>query len=350
MATAVYGAAYHRAEEATADARHERHYARQVAHLERLLDGSGRRLLDVGCGAGAFLRFGRDRGWDVDGTDLVVTDWARASGARLWEGELPAIEFGDARYDVVRFNHVLEHTRDPLLELRRARRLVTPGGLLLVGVPNVAGLNPRLKSWQSRVGLKRKRWRHYAALHHLWFFTPATLRRLAEAAAFEVVRWETPRHGPAGKVGRPDTCVSRRARDRARRQPAGPLRSRSLTCVGAGRPAVPCLVCNNRPTMPDERPMFLHPPWMVGIMLILGVLSLVVGLTLDPFWLVMGSPAILTLAVYVGVRIVLWRRAGRRHTLDTGTREPGPWNRPPPAAAARTDDPGRRRRRGRGRG
>ena len=76
--------------------------------------------------------------------------------------------------------------------------------------------------------------------------------------------------------------------------------------------------------------MFLHPPWMVGIMLILGVLSLVVGLTLDPFWLVMGSPAILTLAVYVGVRIVLWRRAGRRHTLDTGTREPGPWNRPPP--------------------
>ena len=192
MATAVYGAAYHRAEEATADARHERHYARQVAHLERLLDGSGRRLLDVGCGAGAFLRFGRDRGWDVDGTDLVVTDWARASGARLWEGELPAIEFGDARYDVVRFNHVLEHTRDPLLELRRARRLVTPGGLLLVGVPNVAGLNPRLKSWQSRVGLKRKRWRHYAALHHLWFFTPATLRRLAEAAAFEVVRWETP--------------------------------------------------------------------------------------------------------------------------------------------------------------
>ena len=54
-----------------------------------------------------------------------------------------------------------------------------------------------------------------------------------------------------------------------------------------------------------ERPLFQHPPGMGGIMLILGALSLVVGLTVDPFWLVMGSPAILTLLVYIGVRIML---------------------------------------------
>ena len=59
----------------------------------------------------------------------------------------------------------------------------------------------------------------------------------------------------------------------------------------------------------DERPMFQHPSWMVGIMLILGAVSLLVGLTLDPFWLVMGSPAILTLLVFVGVRVVLLRRS-----------------------------------------
>lgn len=57
--------------------------------------------------------------------------------------------------------------------------------------------------------------------------------------------------------------------------------------------------------MSDERPLFKHPPWMVGIMLILGAMSLFVGLTVDPFWLVMGAPAILTLLVYVGVRIAL---------------------------------------------
>jgi hypothetical protein len=67
--------------------------------------------------------------------------------------------------------------------------------------------------------------------------------------------------------------------------------------------------------MNDQRPLFQHPPWMVGIMLILGVMSLLVGLTIDPFRLVMGSPAILTLIVYIGVRVALSLRM-RRQPLE----------------------------------
>jgi 2-polyprenyl-3-methyl-5-hydroxy-6-metoxy-1,4-benzoquinol methylase len=199
LATAVYGAHYHRPDEATADARHQRHYEHQLLRLSNYLDSGRRRVLDVGCGAGAFMRFAEEAGWHVEGTDVVVTDAARTTGGRVWAGELPAIDFGGAQFDVVRFNHVLEHTRDPVLELRCANALVAPGGVLLVGVPNLAGLSPWLKSWQSRLGLKTKRWRHYAALHHLWFFTPATLCRVAEAAGFEVVRWETPVMGRSGR-------------------------------------------------------------------------------------------------------------------------------------------------------
>ena len=110
----------------------------------------------------------------------------------MWEGQLPDVDFGSVRYDVVRFNQVLEHTQDPLAELRRARELVSTGGVLMIGVPNMAGLSIRLKTWQSRLGFKRQSWKHYGALHHLWFFTPRTLRRLVEAASFQVLRWETP--------------------------------------------------------------------------------------------------------------------------------------------------------------
>ena len=201
LATAVYGASYHPAAHGAVDPVRRRHYLRQLAGLRRHLPAGRRTLLDVGCGAGAFLRLAGRCGWRVDGTDIRLTDAARRTGVRLWEGQLPHIRFDGARFDGVRFNHVLEHTQDPLAELRRARGLVSAGGALLVGVPNLAGLSLRLKSWQSRCRLKRRRWKHYGALHHLWFFTPATLARLVAEAGFEVLRYETPVIERPGRPG-----------------------------------------------------------------------------------------------------------------------------------------------------
>ena len=202
LAAAVYNSSYHPdGHEAVGPCR-ERTFARQMERLERYVERRPAALLDVGCGAGAFLGYARTRGWTVGGTDINVTgDARRHGGIRLWEGQLPDIDFGGARFDAVRLNHVLEHTQDPLRELRQARRIVADDGVLLVGVPNVAGLSIRLKSWQSRLGLKRRCWKHYGALHHLWFFTPATLAALVEAAGFRVAHWETPAEDRSGRSG-----------------------------------------------------------------------------------------------------------------------------------------------------
>jgi 2-polyprenyl-3-methyl-5-hydroxy-6-metoxy-1,4-benzoquinol methylase len=115
------------------------------------------------------------------------------------EGTLDTIDFSGARFGVVRLNHVLEHVPEPLQTLGRIRRLLHPEGVLFVSVPNLRGLSPRLKSLQSRLYLKRNRWRHYAALHHLWFFNPGSLRKLLEKSQFEVVFWETPVLRKAGQ-------------------------------------------------------------------------------------------------------------------------------------------------------
>jgi hypothetical protein len=96
-------------------------------------------------------------------------------------------------------------------ELRAARGLVTPDGIVLIGVPNLGGVSARIKSLQSRLGLKRHRWRHYAAIHHVWFFTPRTLALVARAAGLVIVRWETP-----AIAGRPATTVARAILERVR--------------------------------------------------------------------------------------------------------------------------------------
>jgi hypothetical protein len=63
----------------------------------------------------------------------------------------------------------------------------------------------------------------------------------------------------------------------------------------------------NEETNQDERPLFPHRPWMVGIVLLFGVLSLIAGLS-DPIWLLLGAPCILALALFLYVRIVTRNR------------------------------------------
>lgn len=57
----------------------------------------------------------------------------------------------------------------------------------------------------------------------------------------------------------------------------------------------------------DEKPMFPHPHWMVGIVLVFGLLALIAGLG-DPIWLLLGAPFILVLALYIYVRIAVRKR------------------------------------------
>ncbi len=57
----------------------------------------------------------------------------------------------------------------------------------------------------------------------------------------------------------------------------------------------------------DERPMFPHPPWMVGIVIIFGLLAIIAGFS-DPIWLLLGAPFILVLVLFLYVRIVAGKR------------------------------------------
>ncbi len=91
------------------------------------------------------------------------------------------MELADAQYpagyfDMVILWHVLEHLKHPDQTIREIRRILKPGGTLVVAVPNFS-------SWQARWA--GENWFHLDLPRHLFHFPFAALRQLAEDRGFE---------------------------------------------------------------------------------------------------------------------------------------------------------------------
>jgi len=107
-----------------------------VRLFEALLDatgvGAGTALLDVGCGSGLALRLAADRGAVVAGIDvspgLLDRAAGRVPGADLRVGDLSALPYADASFDVVLGINSFQFAVDPVDALAGAARVVRPGG------------------------------------------------------------------------------------------------------------------------------------------------------------------------------------------------------------------------------
>jgi SAM-dependent methyltransferase len=137
----------------------------------------GERVLDLGCGAGAFLTALRDAGADPVGAEIAeaAAERARATGVevRLVEpdGTLP---FGHGEFDLVWCSEVLEHIPDVAGALHEVRRVLKRDGRLLLTVP----FNARLRSVLRFDA-------HFDPLgQHVRFFTRRSLARTLEATGF----------------------------------------------------------------------------------------------------------------------------------------------------------------------
>lgn len=184
----IYGAA----DEAELIAHYERNhtparvagYHAALDRIERLLPGKGR-LLDYGCGPGYFHEQAALRGFEAHGCDLG--EWTQAAAKKrgvenLHVGRLQDLPFPDGYFDVVHSAQVLEHLPRPQADLAELYRLLRPGGLLYVDVPNYRTLPIMLGRDDFMLNLPPQ---------HLNYFTPATLRSLLKRAGFQEVRVST---------------------------------------------------------------------------------------------------------------------------------------------------------------
>ncbi len=155
-------------------------YALRARQVEQALGGRVGRVLDMGCGPGWLLKAFERRGWETKGTELSVEAAAfarEALGLDVESRELRDLAFPGRSFDAVILWHVLEHLPEPEAALREVARILKPGGVLFLGVPN----------WGSSESQSSgPAWFQLDVPRHLNHFTASRLEDLLEANGLDI--------------------------------------------------------------------------------------------------------------------------------------------------------------------
>jgi SAM-dependent methyltransferase len=181
-----FEAAYFERQVAKSDAKIAWQYGRMLRFAGVRLP-LGAPVLDLGCGAAPGLRYLQARGLVAVGADVSGAALAAARavlpGARLVrcdvEGALP---FGAGRFALVVMSEVVEHVAALGPLLRECRRVLRPGGALVLTTPNLWDLRRAVGA------LGGPTWSGHRDPTHVNLQTPRTLRRHLQAAGFAGVR------------------------------------------------------------------------------------------------------------------------------------------------------------------
>ncbi|MBL8256259.1 MAG: class I SAM-dependent methyltransferase [Pseudoxanthomonas mexicana] len=124
----------------------------QLDYFYRHMPARSGRLLDVGCGNGAFLLRARAAGWQVQG---IEPDPGAAEVARRQNLEVRNCDIGtfspEVTFDWITLSHVFEHLHSPRESLQRMHGWLRPGGGLWMALPNPTGVGHRVfgRNWFS---------------------------------------------------------------------------------------------------------------------------------------------------------------------------------------------------------
>ncbi len=153
-------------------------FLRILKFIEKLRPLKGR-LLDVGCATGIFLELARDRGWEVKGVE--PSSWAvsvaRSKKLDVVQGDFEQVEF-TSLFDVITMIDLIEHVANPMSLVEKAKKVLKPGGLLVVVTPDIDSFAARIMG----------RWWWHLRPPHLCFFSRRSLNYLASKVGFRILK------------------------------------------------------------------------------------------------------------------------------------------------------------------
>jgi SAM-dependent methyltransferase len=150
------------------------------------------KILDLGCSSGGFLGFFRGNSWELYGIEMSADCAKRAeerTGAQVFVGDIPDAPFAPQSFDVITCFDVLEHLPEPLKVMVKVREWLKPDGIFFVQVPNIDSAEARVFGTY---------WHGLELPRHLFHYSPASLKFLAESVGLREVSLETRRNPAVG--------------------------------------------------------------------------------------------------------------------------------------------------------
>ncbi|NOY35620.1 MAG: class I SAM-dependent methyltransferase [bacterium] len=145
----------------------------------------GGKFLEVGAGSGDFLHLLKEKGYNAEGVELsrrAVEQAKENYNSDLFCGTLNEAAFNDYFFDFIAMYHVLEHVPNPLPLLKEVNRVLKPGGVLLIELPHVTGVDARLSRRLLENILDYP--------NHLYLFPQKTIKKMLLKSGFEILETE----------------------------------------------------------------------------------------------------------------------------------------------------------------
>jgi 2-polyprenyl-3-methyl-5-hydroxy-6-metoxy-1,4-benzoquinol methylase len=153
-------------------------------------DTARERLLDVGCAMGDFLFTAKDHYPIVCGTEIseaMASFTARKLGIRVLKVQFTSLDTAEM-FSCIHMSHVIEHVPNPGDWLKHAKKILRPGGVLVLCVPNMFSFSRVAKLLLKRIGLRKGRWKNgNRTPDHLFEPTVRAMHYLLRHNGFQVL-------------------------------------------------------------------------------------------------------------------------------------------------------------------
>jgi SAM-dependent methyltransferase len=161
----------------------------------------GASVFDIGCGVGALTQRLHDEGYVAVGADIDARGYMAKAPHLLWDSGADKLPVPERSVDAVCAIEILEHVENPLAVLRNVRRILKPGGVLIVSTPNISHPRSRLKFLMtgspSFFGPE-----YYEGCGHRTLLTDWILKAHIEASGFTIQKTAYAGDMPMGPVSR----------------------------------------------------------------------------------------------------------------------------------------------------